>query len=93
MVGAKKNIESIQDPLEGGEEESSSDSSSDEEDSSSESSSRSSDSDDSSSASIEDEAYLHDGYLLGKMLAENRMGCVSGAGKTGARIAERGSQL
>ncbi len=35
------------------------------------------------SASIEDEAYLSDGYDLGKMLAQHRMGCVSGAGKTG----------
>lgn len=35
------------------------------------------------SASIEDEAYLSDGYELGKLLAENRLGCVSGAGKTG----------
>lgn len=35
------------------------------------------------SASIEDPAYLGDGYTLGKLLAENQLGCVSGAGKTG----------
>ena len=35
------------------------------------------------SASIEDAAYLEDGYTLGKLLAKNRLGCVSGAGKTG----------
>jgi uncharacterized protein (TIGR00730 family) len=35
------------------------------------------------SASIEDPAYLHDGYELGRMLAENRLGCVSGAGNSG----------
>ena len=35
------------------------------------------------SASIEDPAYLSDGYEFGKQLAENRMGCVSGAGSSG----------
>lgn len=35
------------------------------------------------SASIEDPAYLEDGYVLGKLLAENRLGCVSGAGNSG----------
>ena len=35
------------------------------------------------SASIKDLAYLHDGYALGRMLAENQMGCVSGAGNSG----------
>ncbi|MCH6258608.1 LOG family protein [Puniceicoccaceae bacterium K14] len=35
------------------------------------------------SASIEDPAYLEDGYQLGKSLAENNYGCVSGAGTTG----------
>ena len=35
------------------------------------------------SASIEDEAYLADGEALGRALAENNLGCVSGAGKTG----------
>ncbi len=35
------------------------------------------------SASIEDPAYLADGYALGKALAENRLGCVSGAGNSG----------
>ena len=35
------------------------------------------------SASIEDPAYLGDGYEFGKLLAENRMGCVSGAGSSG----------
>jgi len=35
------------------------------------------------SASIEDPAYLSDGYEFGKLLAENRMGCVSGAGSSG----------
>lgn len=35
------------------------------------------------SASIEDPAYLNDGYEFGKQLAENRMGCVSGAGSSG----------
>ena len=35
------------------------------------------------SASIEDASYLEDGYKLGKWLAEHRLGCVSGAGKTG----------
>jgi len=35
------------------------------------------------SASIEDPAYLGDGYEFGKQLAENRLGCVSGAGSSG----------
>lgn len=35
------------------------------------------------SASLKDPAYLADGYQLGKSLAENRLGCVSGAGKSG----------
>lgn len=35
------------------------------------------------SASIEDTDYLSDGYELGKLLAENHLGCVSGAGTTG----------
>lgn len=35
------------------------------------------------SASIEDTAYLSDGYTFGKQLAENRLGCVSGAGSSG----------
>lgn len=35
------------------------------------------------SASIEDPAYLSDGYEFGKLLAENRLGCVSGAGNSG----------
>lgn len=35
------------------------------------------------SASIEDPAYLRDGYEFGKQLAENRYGCVSGAGRSG----------
>jgi uncharacterized protein (TIGR00730 family) len=35
------------------------------------------------SASIEDPAYLEDGYALGRLLAENRLGCVSGAGNSG----------
>jgi len=35
------------------------------------------------SASIEDPAYLSDGYEFGKLLAENKLGCVSGAGSSG----------
>jgi len=35
------------------------------------------------SASIEDESFLRDGYDLGKNLAENDLGCVSGAGNSG----------
>ncbi len=35
------------------------------------------------SASMEDPAYLSDGYQLGKLLAENQLGCVSGAGSSG----------
>jgi uncharacterized protein (TIGR00730 family) len=35
------------------------------------------------SASIEDPAYLSDGYEFGKQLAQSRLGCVSGAGNSG----------
>ena len=35
------------------------------------------------SASIEDPAYLRDGYEFGKQLAQNRLGCISGAGNSG----------
>ena len=35
------------------------------------------------SASIEKEGYINDGITLGRQLAENKLGCVSGAGKTG----------
>jgi uncharacterized protein (TIGR00730 family) len=35
------------------------------------------------SASIEDPAYLQDGYEFGKLLANNQLGCVSGAGNSG----------
>ena len=35
------------------------------------------------SASIKDQNYLDEGYVLGKKLAESNIGCVSGAGKTG----------
>lgn len=35
------------------------------------------------SASIKKEPYLEDGYKLGKLLAEHKYGCVSGAGSTG----------
>lgn len=35
------------------------------------------------SASIKDESYLRDGYRLGEMMAEQGIGCVSGAGRTG----------
>ncbi len=35
------------------------------------------------SASIKDQAYLDDGYTLGKKLADAKIGCVSGAGRTG----------
>ena len=35
------------------------------------------------SASLEDPSYIADGEALGKMLADNNYGCVSGAGKTG----------
>lgn len=35
------------------------------------------------SASIEDPAYLSDGYEFGKQLARNNLGCVSGAGSSG----------
>jgi uncharacterized protein (TIGR00730 family) len=35
------------------------------------------------SASLEDPAYLADGEMLGRLLAENRIGCISGAGRSG----------
>jgi len=35
------------------------------------------------SASLEDPHYLADGEALGRMLAENKIGCVSGAGRSG----------
>jgi uncharacterized protein (TIGR00730 family) len=35
------------------------------------------------SASIKDDDYLNEGYNVGKFLAENNIGCISGAGKTG----------
>ena len=35
------------------------------------------------SASLEDPHYIADGEALGRMLAENKMGCVSGAGRSG----------
>lgn len=35
------------------------------------------------SASIEHQEYLDEGYELGQRLADNKLGCVSGAGKTG----------
>ena len=35
------------------------------------------------SATMKDAAYLADGEALGRQLAENRLGCVSGAGRTG----------
>ncbi|MDB6080448.1 MAG: hypothetical protein JWO82_4195 [Akkermansiaceae bacterium] len=35
------------------------------------------------SASLEEESYLADGEALGRQLAENRIGCVSGAGRSG----------
>jgi uncharacterized protein (TIGR00730 family) len=35
------------------------------------------------SASIADPAYLGDGYQFGKMLAESKLGCISGAGNSG----------
>lgn len=35
------------------------------------------------SASLEDPAYLADGEAMGRILAENRIGCVSGAGRSG----------
>ncbi|MGC1481836.1 MAG: LOG family protein [Chthoniobacterales bacterium] len=35
------------------------------------------------SASLHDPAYLADGEALGRMLAENKIGCVSGAGRSG----------
>lgn len=36
------------------------------------------------SASIKDQDYLDEGYALGKLLADSNIGCVSGAGRTGA---------
>ena len=35
------------------------------------------------SASLEDPAYLADGEAMGRILAENKIGCVSGAGRSG----------
>lgn len=35
------------------------------------------------SATLEEPSYLEDGEALGRSLAENRLGCVSGAGKSG----------
>jgi uncharacterized protein (TIGR00730 family) len=35
------------------------------------------------SASLEDPAYLSDGEAMGRILAENKIGCVSGAGRSG----------
>jgi hypothetical protein len=35
------------------------------------------------SASIKDEEYLEEGYFVGAHLAKNKIGCISGAGKTG----------
>lgn len=35
------------------------------------------------SATLEDPGYLSDGEALGRILAENQLGCVSGAGKSG----------
>ncbi|MGB6222543.1 LOG family protein [Haloferula sp.] len=35
------------------------------------------------SATLEDPAFIADGEALGRLLAENRLGCVSGAGKSG----------
>lgn len=35
------------------------------------------------SASLEDPHYLADGEALGRMLAENKIGCISGAGRSG----------
>lgn len=35
------------------------------------------------SASLEDPAYVADGEALGRLLADNKMGCVSGAGSSG----------
>lgn len=35
------------------------------------------------SATIEDPSYLADGYEFGRLLARNRLGCVSGAGNSG----------
>lgn len=35
------------------------------------------------SASLEDASYLADGEALGRILAENKIGCVSGAGRSG----------
>ena len=35
------------------------------------------------SASLEDPAYLADGEAIGRILAENKIGCISGAGRSG----------
>lgn len=35
------------------------------------------------SASLEDPAYLADGEAVGRMLADNKIGCISGAGRSG----------
>lgn len=35
------------------------------------------------SASLSEQSYLDDGYNLGRLLAESRLGCVSGAGSSG----------
>lgn len=35
------------------------------------------------SATLEDESYLEEGEMLGRMLAHSRFGCVSGAGRSG----------
>ena len=35
------------------------------------------------SASLEDSSYLADGLAIGRILAENKIGCVSGAGRSG----------
>ena len=35
------------------------------------------------SASLEDPSYLADGEALGRLLAENKIGCISGAGRSG----------
>jgi uncharacterized protein (TIGR00730 family) len=35
------------------------------------------------SASLEDPQYLADGEMLGRLLAENKIGCISGAGRSG----------
>ena len=32
---------------------------------------------------MEDPSYLSEGYELGRLLAQNKLGCISGAGTTG----------